>query len=122
VANLRANIQVENLRLRTFVGFNPEELDKKQDVVINLSIDYLAGLACSTDDHHDALDYKVITKSVIALVEDGHFHLLEKLCSDILEKVLSFDGVLSASVKVEKPHALRFADSVSITLSSRREH
>lgn len=116
MAEHHAHIHVENLRLRTFVGFNPEELEKKQDVVINLGIDYQADLACDTDDQSNALDYKVITKAVIAFVENGQFKLLEKLCADILSKVLSYDGVLSAEVKVEKPHALRFADSVSLTL------
>lgn len=117
MAEQLAHIHIENLRLRTFIGFNPEELEKKQDVVINLEIDYKADLACNSDDHCDALDYKIITKAVIALVENGSFKLLERLCAEILQLVLSFDGVLKSDVTVEKPHALRFADSVSLRLS-----
>ncbi|WP_350609694.1 dihydroneopterin aldolase, partial [Pseudoalteromonas sp. 41-MNA-CIBAN-0057] len=37
-----AIINVTNLRLRTFIGFNPDEREKKQDVVINLEIHYPA--------------------------------------------------------------------------------
>ncbi|KZY71470.1 D-erythro-7,8-dihydroneopterin triphosphate epimerase, partial [Oleiphilus sp. HI0065] len=96
-------------------------LEKKQDVVINLELDYQADTACSSDEADDALNYKVITKAVIRLVEEGRFKLLEKLCSDILDLVLSHNEVASARVKVEKPHALRFADSVSITLSSQTD-
>ncbi|KZX76427.1 D-erythro-7,8-dihydroneopterin triphosphate epimerase [Oleiphilus sp. HI0009] len=118
VALQLARIHVENLRLRTFIGFNQEELIKQQDVVINLWIDYPAHTACYSDDHHDALDYKVITKAVINLVEKGHFKLLEKLCSDILDIIMAHANVQIAQVKVEKPHALRFADSVSVTLSA----
>ena len=44
-----AIINVTNLRLRTFIGFNPEEREKKQDVVINLEIHYPADQACETD-------------------------------------------------------------------------
>jgi D-erythro-7,8-dihydroneopterin triphosphate epimerase len=33
-----ATINIHNLRLRTYIGFNPEELEKQQDVVINLEI------------------------------------------------------------------------------------
>jgi D-erythro-7,8-dihydroneopterin triphosphate epimerase len=116
VANHLAHIHIENLRLRTFIGFNPDELEKKQDVVINLELDYPADLACASDEAEDALNYKTITKAVIRLVEEGRFKLLEKLCSDVLDLVLSHPEVVSARVKVEKPHALRFADSVSITL------
>jgi D-erythro-7,8-dihydroneopterin triphosphate epimerase len=52
------------------------------------------------------------------LVEEGRFKLLEKLCSDVLEAVMVYEQVTTASVTIEKPHALRFADSVSLTLSA----
>jgi D-erythro-7,8-dihydroneopterin triphosphate epimerase len=116
-----AIIDIENLRLRTYIGFNPEELEKKQDVVINITIHYPADMACQTDNEQQALNYKIITKAVIKLVEDGRFKLLEKLCADILSLVMDHQSVSSAKVKVEKPHALRFADSVSLTLSAGRK-
>ena len=52
---------VTNLRLRTFIGFNPEEREKKQDVVINLEIPYPADQACETNAIDKALNYKTIT-------------------------------------------------------------
>ena len=79
-----ATIGIQNLRLRTYIGFNPEELEKKQDVVINTSISYSAVNAYKTDKEENALDYKVITKAIIELVESGRFKLLEKLCADVL--------------------------------------
>ena|SRR3990167_3750420 len=115
-----ARIRITDLRLRTFVGFNDEELEKKQDVVIRVDIFYDARAACQSDQKADALDYKVITKAVIALVENGRFKLLEKLSHDVLMEVMSHAQVKSATVCVEKPHALRFADSVSATLSASR--
>jgi len=115
-----ATIMIKNLRLRTFIGFKPEELEKKQDVVINASISYVANQAVESDKEGDALDYKVISKSIIELVENGRFKLLEKLCADVLGHITENTLVNNASVTVEKPHALRFADSVSVTLSAKR--
>lgn len=111
-----AIINVTNLRLRTFIGFNPEEREKKQDVVINLEIHYPADQACENDEVDQALNYKVITKEVISIVEQGHFLLLEKLVAEILAICHSHNSVNYAKVRVDKPHALRFADSVSLTL------
>ncbi|MFY8326956.1 dihydroneopterin triphosphate 2'-epimerase [Pseudoalteromonas sp. ZZD1] len=111
-----AIINVTNLRLRTFIGFNPEEREKKQDVVINLEIHYPAEQACETDEVDQALNYKVITKEVINIVENGHFLLLEKLVAEILAACHSHHSVHYAKARVDKPHALRFADSVSLTL------
>lgn len=115
-----AKICIKDLRLRTFIGFNPEELEKKQDVVITADIFYPAAEACSSDDQLNALDYKVITKAIIKLVEGGRFKLLEKLCADVLALIMSNTQVSAAQVCIEKPHALRFADSVSITLTATR--
>lgn len=115
-----AQICISGLRLRTYVGFNKEELEKKQDVVIRIEISYAAHTACQSDRKADALDYKVITKAVIALVENGRFNLLEKLSHDVLMEVMRHPQVRHATVSVEKPHALRFSDSVSATLSASR--
>ena len=116
-----ACINISNLRLRTFIGFNPDEKTKQQDVVINIDIRYRADPAFASDDADDALDYKVITKRIIHHTENGRFNLLEKLAADLLAIAAASEQVLSAQVRVDKPHALRFADSVSVTLSATRE-
>lgn len=117
----RATIHIRNLRLRTFIGFNPEEMEKQQDVVINIEISYAVAESALRDCVEDALDYKVITKRVIRHVEEGRFLLLERLVSDLLELCSSHPSIRSARVTVEKPHALRFADSVSLTLEYRAD-
>ena len=63
-----------------------------------------------------ALDYKLISKAIIRHVEDGRFLLLEKLVNDLLQICTTDPAVTRARVTVDKPHALRFADSVSLTL------
>jgi hypothetical protein len=60
-----ARINISNLRLRTFIGFNPEEKTKQQDVIVNAEIRYRADAACESDDEADALNYKSITKRMI---------------------------------------------------------
>jgi D-erythro-7,8-dihydroneopterin triphosphate epimerase len=114
-----ATINIRNLRLRTFIGFNPDETTKQQDVVINIEIAYAIGGSVLDDRVEDALDYKVITKQVIEHVEEGRFLLLEKLVADVLGICSAHPAVRRARVTIDKPHALRFADSVSLTLEYR---
>jgi D-erythro-7,8-dihydroneopterin triphosphate epimerase len=57
-----ATINIRNLRLRTLIGFNPDEKVKKQDVVLNIEIKYAIGDTVFQDRIEDALNYKVITK------------------------------------------------------------
>jgi len=116
-----ATINISNLRLRTYIGFNPEEKSKQQDVIVNAEIRYRADPAFSSDDADDALNYKIISKRIIHHIEHGRFNLLEKLAADLLSIATESERVSFAEIKVDKPHALRFADSVSVTLSASRD-
>ncbi|MDH3220084.1 MAG: dihydroneopterin triphosphate 2'-epimerase [Gammaproteobacteria bacterium] len=116
-----AIINISNLRLRTYIGFNPEEKTKQQDVIVNAEIRYRADAAFASDDEADALNYKSITKRMIEHIEHGRFQLLEKLTADLLAIASESERVSYAEVRVDKPHALRFADSVSVTLSARHD-
>ncbi len=115
-----AIIHISNLRLRTYIGFNPEEKTKQQDIIVNAEIHYRADSAFTSDDEADALNYKSITKSMIHHIENGRFQLLEKLTADLLAIATESEQVSYAEVRVDKPHALRFADSVAVTLSASR--
>jgi len=114
-----SRIHIKDLRLRTFIGFNDEEQRKRQDVVVNIRIDYDALAAARGDAVDEALDYKTITKQVIAHVEENRFLLLEKLVNDLVEIVMAHDAARATEV-VDKPHALRFSDSVSLTMAASR--
>ena len=115
-----ARIRVKDLCLRTYIGINEEEILNKQDVLINLSILYPALEAVRDNDIEHALNYRTITKAIIAHVEGNRFALLERLTQELLDLVMLNEAVLYAEVEVDKPHALRFAESVSITLAASR--
>lgn len=115
-----ARIRVKDLRLRTFIGINEEEILNKQDVLINLNILYPAQDAVRDNDIDHALNYRTITKAIIAHVEGNRFALLERLTQELLDLVMANESVQYAEVEVDKPHALRFAESVSITLAASR--
>ena len=116
-----ATIRIKNLRLRTYIGFNDDEIANKQDVVVNAVIKYDAHQAAQSDEVENALNYKTVTKSIIRLVENNRFYLLEKLTSDILALAADHPWVSWAEVEVDKPHALRFSDSVSLSISCSKE-
>lgn len=116
-----AKIHIQDLRLRTFIGINDDEKKNRQDVVINIRIHYHAAKAVSFNEIDDALNYRTITKGVIRHVEDNRFLLLERMTDEVLALVMEHPEVMWADVQIDKPHALRFSDSVSIASSARRE-
>ncbi|WP_372648845.1 dihydroneopterin aldolase [Draconibacterium sp.] len=117
-----AKIRVKDLLIRTYIGFNPDELVNKQDVVINLEIETdIPESALESDEPEDIFNYKVITKKIIALVQEGRFKLLEVLTKRILDTIMEDEKVKWARVEVDKPHALRFAESVSMEMEASRQ-
>ena len=111
-----AIIRIKNLRLRTFIGIKDDEIQNRQDVIINVVIHYCAAQARTSDNVEDALNYRTITKKIIELIEHNRFSLLENLTSQALAIASEHEWVEFASVEIDKPHALRFADSVSMEL------
>ena len=109
------------MRLRTYIGINDDEKKNQQDVVINIQIHYHAEKAVSFNVIDEALNYRTITKKVIKHVESNRFLLLERMTDEVLSLVMEHPQVMWADVVIDKPHALRFSDSVSIALSARRE-
>lgn len=116
-----AQIRVKDLRLRTYIGIKEDEILNKQDILINLTIIYPAVEAVRDNVIDQALNYRTITKAIIQHVEENRFALLERLTQEILDLVMTHTAVRYAEVEVDKPHALRFAESVSITLAAHRD-
>ncbi len=116
-----AIIRIKDLLLRTYIGFNSEELVNKQDVIINLEIEALIPEeALRKDEPLGIYDYKVLTKEIIHYVQEGRFKLLEVLVHNLLSLIMKDERVTWAKVEVDKPHALRFAKSVSLEMEARR--
>ena len=111
---------VKDLLVRGILGINPEERVKKQDILINIVIYADVRRAAETDDIEDAVNYKSITKRLIDHVEESSDFLVEKLVTDLARIIITEFGVKRVMVRVEKPGALRFAESVGIEIERSR--
>ena len=112
-----AFIRINDLRLRAFIGTHPWEHKNKQDLILNLAICYDASKASKSDHLKDALDYEALTDRVSRAVQRSRHRLLEKLAAKVLDVVLAADPrVSSAWVRLDKPHAIGEARSVSFEL------
>jgi len=115
-----AIIHITDLKLRTIIGTYDWERENKQDIIINISMEFDASKAGQSDRIEDTINYKTITKKIIKEIEASSFFLIEKLAQMIMDIVMENILIREATVKVDKPFALRFADSVSIELEKKR--
>jgi FolB domain-containing protein len=113
-------IRIKDLLLRTIIGINEEERRNQQDVLINITLFADTRAAGASDDIDDAVNYRTITKQVIAMVEPSRFFLVEKMAAEIASICLDDPRVERVRVRVEKPGALRFARSVGVEIERAR--
>ena len=113
-----ALVRIENLRLRTIIGTYDHERGIKQDIITNIEFNYDSTIPEHNDDLHNAVDYKALIDEIEEKVGKTQFFLLERLARFILDIIMKHKDITKAKVKLDKPDAIRFADCVSLELSS----
>ncbi|TFH34010.1 MAG: dihydroneopterin aldolase [Anaerolineales bacterium] len=114
-------IHIKDLLIRGILGINESEREKEQDILFNITLFGDLKPAGVSDKIDDSINYRTITKQIIAHVEESKRFTVEALAQDIARICLQTGGVQRARVRVEKPGALRFARSVGVEIERSRE-
>ncbi len=109
-------IFIRNLRLRCIVGINPEEREVRQDVIVNVTMHADLRPAGASDRIEDTVNYKTVKDCIVETVEGSQDLLIERLAERIAAICLSDPRVQRAEVTLDKPGALRYADSVAVEI------
>ena len=112
----RDKIFIRDLLVRGIIGINDWEREKKQDILINLILRVDSRPAAGSDQVEDSLNYRSFTKAVVQHVEASSHFLVEALAAELARIAVVDFGAEEATVRVEKPGALRFAQSVGIEI------
>lgn len=113
---------VHGLEAYCIIGLHPWERQVMQKVRIDLTMETDCRPAGAADDASQALDYRAVSKRVLQLVEGSSFQLVEALAERIAAAILAdFPRAASVRVRLAKPGAVRFAESVGVEIERRRE-
>jgi len=113
-------IFIKNLSLDAIVGINEHERHHRQKIIINVVMSADLSAACRSDSIDDTVDYFVICEHIKTLVDNSQFFLVESLAEAIADICLSDKLVTSAQVTIEKPEALRHAESAGVVVERKR--
>ena len=113
-------IEIKDLLLRCIIGINAQERKARQDVLLNIVLWTDTRAAAARDDIDQTVNYRTVTKEIIAHVEASQHLLVETLAERVAEICLQDPRVRRARVSVEKPGALRFARSVGVRIERTR--
>ncbi|MEO8424999.1 MAG: dihydroneopterin aldolase [Actinomycetota bacterium] len=96
-----ARLFLSGIRATGRHGARPGEKDEPQDFVVDLDIE----VNVSEDDIGGTADYRGITETVRAIVEQRSFDLIESMAAAIAGDLLKIERIASVTAVVHKPNA-----------------
>ena len=111
---------IKNLLARGIIGVNDWERKRAQDILINITLFTDTTHAAETDDINDCVNYSTMSKKILAHAETANRLTVEALANDLAKICLAEKGVQKVNVRVEKPGAVRFAESVGVEIERPR--
>jgi len=112
---------VKDLVARGIIGVNDWERVKPQEILINLELYGDLSKAGQTDEVEDSINYRTIAKQALHIAETSERFTVEALAADIADVCMATEGVFRAVIRVEKPGAVRFADSVGVEIERQKD-
>ncbi|MGH2581785.1 MAG: dihydroneopterin aldolase [Anaerolineales bacterium] len=113
-------IIINDLLVRGIIGVNNWERENPQDILVNIVITADLKAAGKSDKLEHSVNYRTISKKVIAHIEKSKRFTVEALAADIADICLAESGTQKVLVRVEKPGAVRFAKSVGVEIERSR--
>lgn len=114
-------IHIIDLEVDGILGIKPDERINKQTLRVNVTMWADTRPAAVSDDIADAVNYRTVTKAMIAHIEQGEPMLVERLIQELADICFAADHRIEhVRVRLEKPGALRHAESVGITIDRSR--
>lgn len=111
---------IEDLRIETVIGIYDWERQIRQTVALDLEMAFDNRVPAATDLIADTLDYKRVSKRLIAFVGESRFELVETLAERCAELVMREFGVPWLRLRLAKPGAVKGARSVGVVLERGR--
>jgi len=109
-------VYIRELQVQTVIGIFDWEREIKQVVSIDLEMACDIRRAAQSDAIEDALDYKAVSKRIIAYVEKSEFQLVETLAERIAGIVLNEFSVPWVRLRLGKPGAVKGSRDVGVEI------
>ena len=106
---------LRNYEVQINIGVHEFEKKGEQRVLINIELYVPLEHSSPTEDKlHEVVDYDFMRETVARRMAQGHIHLQETLCDDVLTAMLKHPHVLAARVSTEKPDVYPDCESVGV--------
>ncbi len=107
---------IEDLRIDTIIGIYDWEREVKQTIALDIEMAADNIKPASTENIDDALNYKAVSKRMIAFTEESQFQLVETLAEKLVEIIMAEFDVPWCRLKLRKLGAVTGSKSVGVII------
>ena len=118
---IKRTVFIKDFIIKEVIGIHEHEKIKKQKIKFNIVLDINQSSVPDEKDIKSIVDYEKITKKIENLTKSKKYNFLESLAEDSFKEVFEDKRIISATIKIEKPEAIKNTESVGVEVFKSRE-
>ena len=119
-SSIRRTVFIKDFIIQEIIGIHKHEKTKKQKIKFNIVVNVNQNTVSDEKDIKSIVDYEKITNKLENLVKNKKYNFLESLAEDSFKEIFEDKRINSVKIKIEKPDAIKNADSVGVEVLKNR--
>ena len=120
-SSIKRTVFIKDFIIDEIIGFHEHEKIKKQKIKFNIVLYINQNSIPDEKDIKSIVDYEKITNKLLNLTRSKKYNFLESLAEDSFKEIFMDKRINSATVKIEKPEAIKNAESVGVEVFKTRK-
>ena len=119
-SSIRRTVFIKDFIIQEIIGIHEHEKTKKQKIKFNIVVNVDQNTVPDEKDIKSIVDYEKITNKLENLAKNKKYNFLESLAEDSFKEIFEDKRINSVKIKIEKPDAIKNADSVGVEVLKNR--
>ena len=118
--SVKRTVFIKDFIVHEIIGIHDHEKIKKQKIKFNIVIDVNQNTIPDEKDIRSIIDYEKIITKIENLTKSTQYNFLESLAEDSFKEIFEDKRINDVKIKIEKPDAIKNADSVGVEVFKSR--
>ena len=119
-SSIRRTVFIKDFIVQEIIGIHEHEKTEKQKIKFNIVVTVNQNTVPDEKNIKSIVDYEKITNKLENLVKNKKYNFLESLAEDSFKEIFEDKRINSVKIKIEKPDAIKNADSVGVEVLKNR--
>ena len=118
--SIKRTVFIKDFIVYEIIGIHDHEKIKKQKIKFNIVIDVNQNTIPNEKDIRSIIDYEKIITKIEKITKSTRYNFLESLAENSFKEIFEDKRINSVKIKIEKPDAIKNADSVGVEVFKSR--